>query len=358
MTAPRIVRAVGSLLFAATLALASASTAAAAPSSPHTSAKAGTAHQQSSIQTKHGDHKKQPTPESQATPLPDLNSPQADFEITFSADRKTAVFASSREGGFGGNDVYTSRLVRGKWQTPVNIGPAVNSEFNEQEATLSSDGNTLYFTRYTNSLNGDLYVSRKVKGVWQTATSWNDVPELPHVNSSDSEEHCPIIVNENLIYFSHDDPGVTQESDIFQVQRVNGVWGKPSPLPGKINTPYRDHIHWTGLSKDGKALIVVSDKPNQSTDRVSAEWISYQDNRGSWSEPLNLGPLVNTPQGEVCWTFTPNGKYFVGASGRPGGQGSSDLWQVKRTDVPLLKNFHPNAKPPINLLKPTEHARH
>ena len=357
MIVPRIARAAAGLLLAATLALAAASTTAAAsgPDHPPTN-KAATAQQKSPNHKKSGDNKKKPKPAPTASPVQDLNSPQADFEITFSADGKTAVFASSREGGFGGNDVYTSHLVRGRWQTPVNIGSAINSQSDEQEATLSDDGNTLYFTRYTNSLNGDLYVSRNVNGIWQAAKNWNDVPELPHLNSSDSEEHCPIIVNENLIYFSHNEPGVTRESDIFQVERVNGVWGEPTPLPGKVNTPYRDHIHWTGLSKDGKALIIVSDKPHRGTDRISAEWISYQDKRGNWSEPLNLGPLVNTPQGEVCWTFTPDGKYFVGASSRPGGQGGSDLWRVKRTNVPLLKNFHPDATPPINLLKPATGA--
>jgi hypothetical protein len=285
-----------------------------------------------------------------ALPWTGLNSAGADFEITYSADGKTAVFASSRPGGLGGNDVYTSELVGGEWTTPVNVGPAVNSAVNEQEASLSDDGRVLYFTRYTSALNGDLYVSRKVDGVWQKAESWNDEPALPALNTPDSEEHCPIIVTRDLIYFSHDVPGVTQKSDVWQVERANGVWGQPRPLPGDINSPYRDHVHWTGLSKDGKALIVVSDRPDRGSFGGSDEWISRRDGRGRWSLPRNLGARVNSSAAEVCWTFTPDGLRFAGASSKDGGQGLSDLYWTYARDVPLLRGFEPVARPPIDLL--------
>jgi hypothetical protein len=280
-----------------------------------------------------------------------LNSAGADFEITYSADGKTAVLASSRPGGYGGNDVYTSRLVDGEWTAPANIGPAINTAANEQEASLSDDGRVLYFTRYTSALNGDLYVSRFVGGAWQKAESWNEVAELPHLNTPDSEEHCPIIVSRNLIYFSHDVPGVTQKSDIWQVKRVNGRWGEPSPLPGSINSPYRDHLHFTGLSKDRKALVVVSDRPDNGSFGGSDEWISRRGRDGRWSVPVNLGPVVNSSASEVCWTFTPTGQVFAGASSRAGGLGSSDLYAVRTRDIPALRGFEPDAAPPIDLLR-------
>jgi Tol biopolymer transport system component len=292
-------------------------------------------------------------------PITELNSAQDDFELTFSADGKTAVFASGREGGYGRHDIYISQFVGGKWQTPENIGPAINTADNDQEPTLSADGQALYFVRYNGLVStpagdysdDDLFVSRKVGGVWQTAINWNDAPDLPPVNSLTSEEHCPIIVSKNLIYYSHSEPGVTQGSDIYQVSRVNGVWGKPEPLPGNINSPYRDHIHWTGLSKDGKSLIIVSNRPDLGSQGGIDEWISYKDKAGNWSVPENLGPVINTAGHEICWTFTPDGKYFVGSSDKPGGQGGDDFYSIERSAVPLLKNFKPNAKPPINLLR-------
>jgi Tol biopolymer transport system component len=281
--------------------------------------------------------------------ITDLNSVGDDFEVAFSADGKTAVFASSREGGYGSNDIYISQLVGGRWQTPVNVGPAINSAIMDQEAALSDDGQILYFTRgVAGQAVGELFISRKVNGVWQTAENWNDVPELPHINS-EFNEHCPLIVSKDLIYFSYEKPGVTQSDDLYQVKRVNGVWGKPEPLPGQINSTSREHLHWTGLSKDGNALIIVSDRPGGYGS--SDQWISYKDSAGNWSAPENLGPLVNTSGGDFCWVFTPDGKYFVGVAARSGGQGGDDLYLVERSSIPLLQDFKPNGKPPINLLR-------
>ena len=280
----------------------------------------------------------------------DLNSDARDFEVTFSKDGKTAVFSSNRAGGHGGNDVYTSTLENGKWSKPVNAGTGVNTSVDEQEPTFSDDGNLLYFTRYTSQINGDLYVSEKVNGQWQKAKNWNDVPELPSLNSSKSEEHCPIIVSKDLIYFSHDAPGVTKKSDVWQVKRVNGKWQKPEPLPGEINSAYRDHIHWSGLSADGNSLIVVSARPDGSHGG-SDEWISHRGADGQWGKPVNLGSKVNTAGDEECWTFTSDGKYFVGESTKKGSVGGSDFYAVPKDQIPELKSFQPRSTAQINLLK-------
>jgi len=281
-----------------------------------------------------------------------LNSAGRELEITFSADGKTAVFSSNREGGYGSIDIYTSQFDGKKWGTPVNIGPAINTPARELEASLSDDGQILYFTRKNVSStppHGELYISRKVNGEWQLAENWNDVPELPHVNSPDREAHCPIIVSKDLIYFSYDVPEVTQGSDLYQIRRVNGVWQEPEPFPGEINSPYRDHPHWTGLSQDGNSLIFVSNRPDgQGGDD---QWISRRDSSGNWSAPENLGPLFNTAGSEICWAFTPDGEYFVGAADWPGGKGDLDIHWLKPSSIPLLKDFKPRTEPPINLLK-------
>ena len=273
-----------------------------------------------------------------------------DFEITFSSDGKTAVWASNRPGGHGGNDLYYAEFKNGAWGPAINFGPAINSGVNEQEAAMTDDGEVVYFTRYhdpKNLLSGDLYVARKVNGKWQKAQSWNDVPELPSLNTSDGEEHCPIFVNKDLIYFSTNRKG-TRASDIWQVARKNGVWGKPEPLPGTINSPHRDHIHWNNLSKDGKALIVISDRPDGGSLGGSDEWISRMNEKGEWSIPLNLGPTVNSSGNEICWVPTPDGG-FMGATDRAGlGQGA--LHFVKGT-VLTLQGFEADTAAPMNIFK-------
>jgi len=293
-----------------------------------------------------------------------INSTGSEMEITYSADGKTAIFVSTREGSIqssGGNysfDIWMSRLAGGEWQEPIHLGPGIdptvgpniNTSAWELEPSFSDDGNVIYFTRYepSNLLSGDLYVVQKVDGVWQSARNWNDVPELPSLNTSTGEEHCPIIASDSLIYFSYHQPGVTQDSDIWKVEKKDGMWQKPVSLGPKINSPQRDHMHWTGLSKDGKSLIITSMRTDLGSRGGHDEWISQQNADGEWQEPVNLGDAINTGGEDMCWTFTPDGKKFTGSWG-PHGTYDMDLRSINKNDVPLLKNFEPIGPPP-NLL--------
>ncbi len=293
-----------------------------------------------------------------------INSSEAEIEITYSADGKTAIFASGRKGSISSPgvpynfDIWMARNVNGTWEEPIHLGsgidptegPNINTSALELEPSLSDDGNVIYFTRYEpgNLSTGDLSVTQKINGVWQPARNWNEVPELPHINTPTGEEHCPIIASDSLIYFNYQQLGVTQDSDVWKVEKENGVWQKPESLGPRINSPYRDHMYWTGLSKDGKSLILTSTRPDMGSRGGHDMWISYQNPKGEWQEPLNLGDTINTAGEDMCWTFTPDGKTFTDGAG-PHDSYNHDIMWVKKEDVPLLKNFDPIGPPP-NLL--------
>ena len=294
-----------------------------------------------------------------------INSPATEIEITYSADGKTAIFVSTREGSVESPgdplnfDIWMSHNVDGAWQEPIHlgsdidptVGPNINTAAWELEPSFSDDGNVIYFTRYEpgNLLSGDLYVVQKVNGVWQQPRNWNDVPELPSINTPTGEEHCPIIASDSLIYFNYSQPGVTQQSDIWKVEKKDGVWQKPVSLGLKINSPERDHMHWTGLSKDGKSLVITSTRTDLGSWGGHDMWISHQDVEGEWQEPVNLGDAINTSGEDMCWTFTPDGKKVTGSWG-PQNTFDTDIRWINKEDIPLLKDFDPIGPPP-NLLK-------
>lgn len=280
---------------------------------------------------------------------PPFNSPYNETELTYSTDGKQAYFASQRPGGYGGWDVWMVEYKKGEWQDAVNVGPGVNHpESNDLEPQISRDGKTLYFTSYfrTGGLgSGDLMISRLVNGIWQEAISWNEVPELPPLNQV-GEDHCPMFApGGNLIYFSGNRPGSVEYggSDIWKVERIAGVWQEPVNLGPGINGPYRDHLHWPGLSRDGNSMLVVSDRPGGYGG--SDMWISKKDENGEWGVPENLGPLVNTAYNEICWTFDPTGEVFHGSTNKPGGLGGSDFYWIYTRNIPLLADFY--GKEPI-----------
>lgn len=76
-----------------------------------------------------------------------INSRDHEIAATISKDGTTIYFASDRAGGLGGTDIYVSRkLPVGGWGPPQNLGPGVNTEWDEDFPNISPDGQTLYFS--------------------------------------------------------------------------------------------------------------------------------------------------------------------------------------------------------------------
>lgn len=66
---------------------------------------------------------------------------------SLSSDGKILFFASDRPGGLGGSDIwFTERNSDGTWRKPVNLGPTINTEFDERSPFLHTDSKTLYFS--------------------------------------------------------------------------------------------------------------------------------------------------------------------------------------------------------------------
>jgi hypothetical protein len=101
----------------------------------------------------------------------------------------TLYFSSNREGGQGSFDVYRSRFVHGQYQTPENLGPAVNSATAEIDNYIAADESYLVFAGYNRQGApglGDLYVSFFENGAWTPARL------LGHGINSPAREYCPI----------------------------------------------------------------------------------------------------------------------------------------------------------------------
>lgn len=74
-----------------------------------------------------------------------LDPARGDTGLFFFND-STVLFASKRSGGFGGLDLYVSYLLKGRWTEPENLGPVINSPYDETSPFLAADGRTLFFS--------------------------------------------------------------------------------------------------------------------------------------------------------------------------------------------------------------------
>ncbi len=98
-----------------------------------------------------------------------INSAGQESSIFISHDGTKLFIVSDRSGGFGGRDIYVSeKQENGSWGKAVNLGPNINSKYNEDAPYLDADGKTLFFSSAGNSSIGgyDIFRSRLEEDGW------------------------------------------------------------------------------------------------------------------------------------------------------------------------------------------------
>jgi hypothetical protein len=107
------------------------------------------------------------------------SDPTADWEFNpeISIDGRTLIFTSLRPGGYGYGDLYVSHYHRGEWSAPQNLGPAVNTRWDEFHPTLTRDG-WLYFARNKfDATKGDFYrIDTKAVELLRTGSALKSAP--------------------------------------------------------------------------------------------------------------------------------------------------------------------------------------
>lgn len=93
-----------------------------------------------------------------------INTESWESTPCISPDKNELYFSSNRPGGYGGSDIYVSkRLANGKWSTPENLGPVINTAGDESSPYLHADNETMYFS--SSGLQGyggtDIFVTKK-----------------------------------------------------------------------------------------------------------------------------------------------------------------------------------------------------
>ncbi|WP_276484958.1 OmpA family protein [Paraflavitalea pollutisoli] len=196
---------------------------------------------------------------SKALPLPgDINTDANEGAQTISQDGQWLIFTGCNfRDGFGSCDLYISYLTLDGWSAPTNLGPRINSGGWDSAPTLSPDKRDLYFASSRNDGYGgsDIYVSHYLpNGQWSMAENLG-----PEVNTA-GDESCPFIHADNqTLYFTSNGHLGYGGDDLFVIKKgPNKTWGKATNLGFPINT-----IENEGsliIAADGKTTYYASDR--------------------------------------------------------------------------------------------------
>lgn len=213
-----------------------------------------------------------------------------------------------------------------------SISNLVNTNDNEEYAsTISADGKNLYFCRNTGAMfsaNEDIYLSTlQADGQWSEPSP---ISELNSESGNEATESISVDGNEMILF----DNGTLCTS-----QKGENGWSKPIPLPKTVNKE-----SWQAdarISADGKVLLFSRRSISYGQTDIYA---SFRDADGSWGESFSLGKTINTTNDERSPFIHPDMKTMYFSSERAGGFGKLDIYVTKRLD-----DSWTNWSEPINL---------
>jgi peptidoglycan-associated lipoprotein len=232
--------------------------------------------------------------------MPLVNSRNSDYSPAFGNGEYTEMyFTSSRAGGLTDDiddrtgeafsDIYViKKNKKDKWSTPVIVSEPINTQGNEGSVVLNKRGTVMYFTQ------------------------------------------CKVEKKKSL------------GCGIYVSTRKGKLWGEPQLVQIKLDS--NTTIGHPALSEDESTLIFSSDMLGGYGGKDL--WLTQKEKRNTWSSPINLGPMVNTPGDEMFPFLHTDGIVYFSSNGHIG-MGGLDIYKTSKDEngayiLPI------NLKSPVN----------
>ncbi len=211
----------------------------------------------------------------------------------------------------------------------INLGPSINTVYEDLAPIISSSGNTLFFGRGLSAENmggirdkEDIWISTLQHGVWSQSRNLG-VP----INSSASDNLISVSTDENTMIFA------TKNGFGFR-ERTKKGWSSIKEMG--IKYVNEDNYLEGNFSANGKAmLLTIMTKNNVFYREYKMErdmYVSLKNEKGKWSPPINLGKSVNTDEDEYSPFLSADGRTLYFASKGWPGYGDADIFMTKRLD--------------------------
>ena len=266
-----------------------------------------------------------------------VNTDAIELNGVLSPDGREFFFTRIVDGVF---TMHRRVLEKGRWSDPFPLSAYEGGEkATAVDMTYSPDGRMLYFLgRGSTDLvrgdnNLDLWIVERVGDGWSKARL------VPPPVSTEHHESYPCVVGDGSLYFSSRRPGGLGASDIYRAQRLaDGTFAEPVNVGPPINTSF--HEGDTFVSPDESYLIVTSRRPGGFGE--GDLYISFRDGDGGWSEPVNLGEPINSKHVDFCPMVTPDGRYLFFSRRWGATWNATTRCEIYWVDTRMLERFWPS----------------
>lgn len=212
----------------------------------------------------------------------------------------------------------------------VNMGPGINSEADDYKPVFSKSQDRMYFTsrraiaaddkrnELDNKFNENIYVAYSSNdSLWDKAQNIGEP-----INSKENNAALLLAEDGETLYFYK---GKKNGGEIFKSFRLGGVWSKPEKVKSKINSG--GHESSVSVTEDLQTLYFVSDREKNGHGGLDI-WVSEKDEKDKWSEPRNIGPVINTAFNEEAVYIAPDQKTMFFSSNGPASMGGYDIFST------------------------------
>jgi outer membrane protein OmpA-like peptidoglycan-associated protein len=257
----------------------------------------------------------------------EINTIYSEHSPVTSANDSVLYFTSRRHDNTGGKEdldgeffediFFSKKLPNGEWSTPEKIH--LNTSGHDASIQLLENDNKLLL--YREAKGGDIYISERVPGT----DNWKDPVKFANINTGDFEADAFITPDGKTVYFATNHYKKIGDLDIYYITKNDdGTWSRPKELEGKINTSEDEDAPF--VTPDGKTLY-FSSRGHKGMGGYDI-FKSTRDENGNWSEPVNLGHPINTPDDDVYYYMAASGKRGFLSSYREGGFGEKDIYEI------------------------------
>jgi WD40-like Beta Propeller Repeat len=303
----------------------------------------------------------QPAPYDSAKPLPratlfapgNISTGDYDSHVTFTPEGREIYFLKLAP-NFSRWSIFVSRYKDGSWSQP-EVAP-FSGQYQDADPYITADGKHFYFiSDRPVEAGGERQSHHDIWVMDKMDSGWSAPRHLPAPVNNDADSYYPIVLKNGTLYFGSERGDSRGLGDIYRaVPQKDGSYAVENLGP-PVNSSAGEYEAF--VTEDERSLLLAATRRPDSLGDYDL-YLSLKQADGKWSEPVNLGPEINSPARELSPKLTPNGKYLIWMSCRvpalpakpqrrttvevlkefrAPGNGLGDIYQIDVSAVPALK---------------------